>query len=608
LIDFDLTLYRRIPKDYEGNLRYRSRMLTESASDPGLQSELWQACSRDLLFYINAFVWTFNPRRKKNRTIPFITYDYQDEAFLAINAVFGDEDVLIEKSRDMGASWMCLILMHWKWLFDQDMSFLLVSWKERLVDGAGDSLFAHLDFIHKHLPSWMIPDGYNPKYDRIKLKYVNRDRNNRFDGESTTANVGRGGRRTGILVDEFGEFENGGWPILSATADNTDMRIFNSTPSGTGNAFYAQRQKGTARMRFHWSRHPEKGAGLYRPDGNGEVEFLDKDFEFPAGYEFVHEIPEGIEGLRSPWYDRECRRRAGKVEIATQLDIDYQGSDYPYFDPTLLRGLRMEYCRPPDHSGVIQLGADNEPIFSEESGGPLKLWCDLDEDWTPLDDRDYICGVDVSHGTGASSSCLSVVDRLSGEKVAEWAHSRTPIHEFAEIAVALCNMFRGGRRPAFMIWEATGLGINFGQRVMDHHGFTNVYYHTDDKSITRKRTNRPGWWSSGEGKKVLLTHYRTLLFDKTFINPSDEALDEASEYVHMMNGSIEHSGSSNSVDPTNRGKGHGDRVIADALAAKLLRERKRPKKQERTEEVPVGSFLWRRQEHQRETAEKLVWD
>ena len=556
-------------------MRYRQEMLTRAGSDRDLQRELWIACSRDILYWINAFGWTYDPRKISDGMtpkIPFVTWEYQDEAFLALDESIGKSDVLIEKSRDMGASWICLTLFTWRWLFRPMESYLMVSRKESLVDGSGDSLFAHVDFILKGLPEWM-----RPKYRRNKLKLINLENGSKMEGESTTDNIGRGGRRTAMLVDEFAAFEQGGWDVLSATADNTNTRIFNSTPAGTANAFYAQRQAGTPRLRFHWSAHPEKARGLY----------------------------EGEDGKpKSPWYDRECTRRAHAVEIATQLDIDYQGSDYPYFDPDTIRSLMQEYCCPPLYQGTLHIEPGNEGRFEDDGDGFLKIWCSLDEEGLPRADRDYVVGCDISQGTRASDSVLTVGDRLSGEKVAEWADNETSTVRLAEIAVALCRMFRGpGGRGAFLIWEATGPGRTFGKTIVEELYYGNIYYQTQEQRISRKVTDRPGWYSTGDGKKDLLATYREALFSRGFINPSRKALEEAGEYVYLPSGKIEHGGSARSPDPTNRGTGHGDRVIADALCAKVLRERREETKEPEVV-VPVMSLAWRRNQRELEVSDE----
>ena len=565
----------------EGNLRQRQALIERAAPDRECQKMIWDACSRDILYFVNLFCWTYDPR-KPNPKIPFITYEFQDNALLCLSEAlprkmddgtdFKGHDVLIEKSRDMGASWMCLTLFFWGWLFRPMQSYLMVSRKESLVDGAADSLFGHIDFLIKGVPSWMRPD-----MTRNKLKLINKDNGSKIEGESTNDNIGRGGRRGAMLIDEFAAFDGGGWETLSATADTSNCRIFNSTPCGTGNAFYAQRQKGTPRLRLHWPDHPEKGLGLYTDD-DGKP--------------------------RSPWYDGEVVRRAHPVEIATQLDIDYQGSAYPFFPPDTLKELKRDYCREPEHVGSVYVQPGFEMSFEEDNHGDLRMWCILDSEGNPPSDRDYVVGCDVSQGTGASDSAICVGDRLSGEKVAEFCTNQLSANKFAELAVSVCRFFRGpGGRAAFLIWEATGPGRTFGKTVVDDCGFSNIYYMTDERSVRKRQSDRPGWFSTGDGKKDLLNDYRNSLVTRSFINPSSLALDQAGEFIYLPNGKIEHSGSVNSIDPTDRGDNHGDVVIADALCAKVLR-RAVQKFEKETQGPPRMSFAWRRE--QRRVRESLA--
>jgi hypothetical protein len=595
-------LYGEAPKGVTENLLFRKYLLERAASDRSLQRDLWTACKRDILFWVNTFVWTYDPRVIKggrSPKLPFITWPFQDESFTVLNDAIGDHDVLIEKSRDMGASWICLTTFMYRWLFRSLEAYLMVSRKEALVDGAGDSLFSHLDFIMKGLPSWM-----RPTHKRLKLKLFNEENGCRIEGESNTANIGRGGRRTGMLIDEFAAFEQGGWDVLSATADNTESRLFNSTPNGTGNAFYSRREGGTPRLRMHWSMHPTKGAGLYKPHKTGGVEVIDTDYKFPDNFDFKTGLPSGDEGVRSPWYDSEVIRRGHLVEIATQLDIDYQGSAYPFFDPQTMRELADEFARPPNTVGSLQVGSDYEPEFTE-GDGDLKLWCDLDEDGSPPADRDYVVGCDVSQGTGASDSALSVGDRLSGEKVAELCSNKISANRFAELAVALCRMFSGhGGRGAFLIWEATGPGRTFGRTVVDDCRYSNIYYKTDETTLRRKQSDKPGWFSNLEAKKDLLTGYRDCLVSRSFINPSSKSLNQALEFVYTTNGRIEHGGAMNSPDPSDSGQNHGDVVIADALCCKIIKERQQKQQHKHDLAPPVMSFAWRRDLRARDARSK----
>jgi len=284
-----------VPKGIEANLAYRREILRIARGDLGYRSLLWSLCRSDILFYVNTFVWTFNPKLKGEKVIPFVTYPFQDVVFRELVEAVADHDLVIEKSRDMGASWMCLTVFEWFWHFYDYQTFLMVSRKEDLVDKSGDpkALFYKVDFIHKHLPSWLVPE-----INRTNLHLNNEDNGSTIDGESTTGDVGRGDRRTAVLCDEFAMVQDG-YKVNRALRDVTDCRIFNSTPAGAAGAFYDHvNNPHMKKIRLHWSEHPVKADGLYR-DLSGKV--------------------------RSPYYDLQCLRANNPVEIAMELDIDSVG-------------------------------------------------------------------------------------------------------------------------------------------------------------------------------------------------------------------------------------------------------------------------------------------
>ena len=255
LIKDGYPLYRQVPKGLLENLAYRKKLIRWGSKSKANAKTLYTACSRDLLFYVNTFVWTYDNRKLSTPRLPFITYPFQDEAFAALEEAIGQHDVLIDKSRDMGASWICVAVLEWLWHFRPFLSFLFVSRKEHFVDKSGDpkSLFWKLDFIHENLPGWLMPAVH-----RIKLHKKNLDNGSTIDGESTNEDVARGDRRTAILLDEFASVKEG-HQVDAATLSATNTRILNSTPKGIGNAFYDLRQSGTPRLTLHWTQHPEKG-------------------------------------------------------------------------------------------------------------------------------------------------------------------------------------------------------------------------------------------------------------------------------------------------------------------------------------------------------------
>ncbi|MCK5604749.1 hypothetical protein KAR91_22860, partial [Candidatus Pacearchaeota archaeon] len=291
--------YSLVPKEFYANLAFRRKMIELGASSFEAAKELWIMCKRDPLFYINTFVFTYDPRRQPS-ALPFITYEYQDEAILELNEAVGNYDLFIEKSRDMGASWLCLFVPQYRFQFHDLQSFLMVSRKEDLVDKTEDPdcLFWKVDFIHENQPAWL-----RPRVNRNKLHIYNLDNGSTIDGSSTTGDVGRGGRRTAILLDEFASVDDG-YAVLAATRDTTTCRLFNSTPKGTGNAFYDMKMTDIRKLRMHWSQHPIKAEGLYTSK-DGQLIIIDDRHNHAEGYEFI------LDGkLRSPWYDVQCKRAA----------------------------------------------------------------------------------------------------------------------------------------------------------------------------------------------------------------------------------------------------------------------------------------------------------
>ena len=579
----------RIPKDKRANLLWRRKILRKCRADAAFAEDMWVLASRDILFWMNAFVWTFDPRLRPDPTRqPFITYDFQDKAITEMMESLGVEDSLIEKSRDMGATWIVEMVFLHQWLFVPYLTFLLASRKEDLVDKADDpdAMMWKLDFALKNLPGWMVPT-----FTRMKLHLKNEDNGSTIDGTSTTGDSARGGRRTAIMLDEFASVPEG-YAVESSTADVTDCRFFNSTPKGTGNAFYARRQKGDCKIfRFHWSEHPRKNIGLYsstkNEGGSHDLEILDQDYEFPEDYEFV------LDGkLRSVWYDRECRRRASAQEIAQELDIDYLASGSPFFDIGTIEKLRGEARDPLIRGELVFDSETGEPgEFERNPDGRLSLWCFLTPQDTPLGDRDYAMGVDVSAGSDKSNSVVSILDTRTNEKVAEFVTIRVMPHELAYYAYSLAKWFGGAQNKCKIAWEDNGPGQIFGKVIIEL-GYRNVYYRRDEKSLRKTQSDKPGWFSSRQNKILLLGDYRRALAKETFVNRSLAALDECLEYQYTPDGGVNHVKELDSTDPSGARDNHGDRVIADALAlvvSRGLNSREKPKPP-----TPVASFMGRR--------------
>lgn len=550
-----------MPKGLQANLNFRRECLRRAAGDEEVQHELRMACSRSLLFYVNAFVWTLDPRKDPSEQ-PFITYPFQDLVLIQIADAIGDYDLFVEKSRDMGLTWMALIVMDWKWRFRRMQSFMCVSRKETLVDQIGnpDSLFSKLDFLDDHLPGWL-----KVSRERKKLNIRNMDNGSVIDGEATVSDVGRGGRRTAIFLDEFAAMDTDrpgtGAEVLSATRDNTNCRIINSTPKGAANAFAKLRENPNLRkIRAHWTLHPEKAAELWH-DPSGKP--------------------------RSPWYDLQCERALHPMEIAQEIDIDYLASSDVFFDLEVLKEIKDRDAVPSFCAGDIEIDEDGHVEFVPGGDFLLKLWIFPQANGQIPIDRSFAAGVDISYGTRASNSVVSIADTTTGEKVAEYVtNSQTP-EDFAKTAVGLARWFN----DAFMKWEATGPGRSFGRKVIES-GYRNVHYRRPEDRLGGKISDVPGWFPTIPTKNAMYGDYRAALKDGSFINRSIDGLEECSHIVYTTDGRVCFDESKSCSIPSGRGDGHGDIVTADAICWSAMKDT--PKRRVEDVKPPVGSFRQRR--------------
>jgi hypothetical protein len=601
-----------VPRDLDENVAWREDLLAWCHGKPARQAHVRAICQQDILYYINSFVVQYNPNKPDDEFGPFVTWEFQDDATLEIvRAVEDRKDLLIEKSREMGASWLCLIVMDWLARFHKRKKFLCISKSEEAVESEDpDSLFWKLDYIHRYVPDWL-----NGHVRRRKRFFEYRATESTITGVASTGDAGVGGRATAAFIDEMTLIKDDD-KVLHHTSDTTRCRIFNATHRGTDTAFFQKSQQPDVRkLRMHWAQHPDKRPGLYRYDSEGgKVEVLDKTYSFPPDFEYVLDVkPTGgpYPGIRSPWYDDACRRKGSDRAVAMDLDINPRGSSTQFFDAVTIHYLKR-LCTDPVWEGDIEYERDSaEPVgLVPLAGGPIKLWARPDSSGRPPAGR-YVAGADISAGTGATESCLAIADAITGEKLLEYASAHLQPHAFAVICVALCRLFRSieGGTTRFC-WERQGPGTPFGQKVLEL-GYSNHYMQTSPIDSRNKPSTIPGWYPSPENKRILLEDYRAALSSRLFLNRSEKALDECLSFRFDKTGHVGHAEETNMEDPSRGRVNHGDRVIADALCYKMMKDMglgERKKREEREQAPDPRSVAGRRALWEAHDERKLtVW-
>jgi hypothetical protein len=228
------------------------------------------------IYFIRSFCQTFDPRPDViPHDIPFDLYEFQDEYVVELyDAILQGYDIFIEKSRDMGISWVTLAVIFHAWLTMPGFQALLGSRKEDYVDnGQIDSLFGKLDYlIDKIVDPSMLPKGFNNKRNRTYLKLENPVNGNLVKGESANKNFSRSGRYTLILYDEIGF-----WPDArnswTAGGDATKCRIAITTPPNEPSFAKVLRFSNKIKIiTYHWSRHPKKSTSWYEYETSRRTE------------------------------------------------------------------------------------------------------------------------------------------------------------------------------------------------------------------------------------------------------------------------------------------------------------------------------------------------
>lgn len=572
------TAHLEIPRSVAENIEWREFVLKRCKESKRHREWVIEQVRHDILFYVNTFVWQYNSNAQLGQESgPFVTWGFQDRAFLTVLQCVEDRrDLVIEKSREMGASWLCLILMDWACIARGGRHFLCISRSEKAVDAPDpNALFPKIDYMHKALPEWLLP---RERMTRQKL-YYSYPSGSHITGEASTGRAGVGGRATAIFVDEFSQIHED-YEVLYRTADTSRCRIFNFTHVGLGTAAFDLCQRREMRkLQLHWSQHPEKNPGLYRfNDETKQIEVLDTQYRYAEDFEFTMEpAPAGgpYPLLRSPWYDAECIRRGNKRQVAMDLDIDPQGSASQFFDPLTINQLKATYAMPACWEGELAYDVVDGRVqvrgLVETPGGKLKLWKRPDLHGR-LPRAPYGVGCDVSAGTGATPTCLSAADGRTGEKLVQYTNAHADAREFAAYVVALCLFLEDeDGHGAMLAWETPGPGVNLGKRVMEL-GYRRVYWREKENVFGHQKSNIPGWHNSQDSCRLLLEEYRYALTKRQFVNRCEDALEECKAFKYSDNGrEIIHGAIANVDDPTGAGVNHGDHVIADALCWKMIK-------------------------------------
>ena len=318
------------PPDYRLEFDRRAERLTVASAEPELARAHYSLHPVD---FINDFCFTFDPRNAGSDLpahLPFVLFRRQREMIRFFMELL-DRQIsgLVEKSRDMGATWTSVCFAVWLWLFRPGSSVGFGSRKELLVDRLGDmdSIFEKIRFTLHNIPAFFMPPGFDRRAHSSYMKLINPANNSSITGEAGD-NIGRGGRNLLYFKDESAHYEH---PerIEAALMANTNVQIDISSVHGTGTVFHRRRLAGelwtgeisdpdrTQIFILDWRDHPAKSPEWFararaRAEANGLRALFAQEVERNYGASVLGTV------IRSEWVE-------AAIGLADDFELDVSG-------------------------------------------------------------------------------------------------------------------------------------------------------------------------------------------------------------------------------------------------------------------------------------------
>lgn len=245
-----------------------SRLQAIRAAEPEERAKKWAALKivykSDPVAFVNDWGMTSDPRNAEIGlpvSVPFTLYPKQADFLRWLLTHWrGRQDGIVEKSRDEGATWLCVAFGVWMFLYYDETVVGFGSRKEEYVDNSKDnkSIFWKVRTFVGSLPRELRPASYSNTY----MQTINNDNGASIVGEAGD-NIGRGARASIYFKDESPFYEHP-MQIDAALSQTSNCKIDVGTPNGFDNPFAQRRHSGTVDVfTFHWRDNPRKGPEWY---------------------------------------------------------------------------------------------------------------------------------------------------------------------------------------------------------------------------------------------------------------------------------------------------------------------------------------------------------
>lgn len=452
-------------------------------------------CYKSILYFVDKYIY-FND--KERGFVKLETFPYQRDLLVQLKDAFIKKDkkrmkYIINKSRQLGISWVVAIFMLWVFIYGKDQRMLIGSKKE----GDAQEILKRIRDMYNFLPDFF----YFNVGDDNKSRWENLDRRNIISCEPTVEGFGRSLTPNFVFMDEMAHMPEGVddrelWKSLLPAIEN-GMFIGVSTPAGFGNLFHHfwmnHREAGFICIPIHWSARPDRcrNKKLFK-----ELETRRKQGLLPT--------PDQIELLKEEQWYKDIRKQMDEDGWMQEYELSFLSSGRPVFN--------QEHIQIQEDKYVFN------PITVDSTG--LLVWEE------PVENIEYIACLDPSQGIGKDNHCLHVfkINDRNIEQVLEYANSN-PTPDFIRKAVELVIKYN----QAFFIFE-NNIQSDVIMSVLEEFNYYNIYY--------SPKTGRPGRETTKTSKNLMVKDMADALKHEDIKIRSKYLIDELRTFVHTESGEM----------------------------------------------------------------------
>jgi hypothetical protein len=269
---------------------------------------------------------------------PFFLFDYQKDIIKKLRESEGsgkDVELLIDKPRGMGLSWLLIAYFLWRWMFQPNWTAFVLSRTEVEVDDGtktpNNSLFSKFRWLILHLPKWTLPEGFKLKEqvgnaNDSTLKIINPEIKSGIFGSSTNSNAGRSRRYSITFVDECFAIDRFTEVHRSLTSVSRVQVYVSTTKASREAKNFMLSIKPENYISLEWRNHPWKDEEWYQE----QIKKAEFDPEIMKEVDKGYSISEKLQ-----YYPEVKYAKVARIQYNPQLPL-YCGLDFGKGDLTVI--------------------------------------------------------------------------------------------------------------------------------------------------------------------------------------------------------------------------------------------------------------------------------